>query len=263
MATLVCFHAHPDDESLTTGGTMARAAVAGHRVVLVLATNGEHGEVPHDLVPGESLVDRRRAETMRSAEVLGVHRVAWLGYRDSGMQGWPQNDDPNSFLGADVEEAAARLAAILVEEGADVLTTYDWHGNYGHPDHVKVHTVGNRAGERAGTPAVYEATLNRDVIARLSDRIGPREGDEAGEPPTTDDGNPLGMAEAEITTAVDVRTFVDRKRQSVECHVSQVTDSTFFLSMPPDVFAEAFGTEWFIRVGAPPGIREHELEGLG
>jgi LmbE family N-acetylglucosaminyl deacetylase len=262
MATLVCFHAHPDDETITTGGTMAKAAADGHRVVLVIATNGEHGELPDDLAAGESLVDRRRAETACSADTLGVARVVWLGYRDSGMAGWPQNDDPSSFLRADVEEAAARLAAVLAEERAEVLTTYDWHGNYGHPDHVKVHAVGNRAGELAGTPAVYEATLNRDHVLRLREEIGPREGDEAGEPPTTDDGNPLGTPEAELTTAVDVRGYVDRKRRSIECHASQVTDGQFFLSMTPDVFAKAFGTEWFIRVGSPPGIREDGLEGL-
>ena len=88
MGTLVAFHAHPDDEALTTGGTSPRASAEGHRVVLVVATNGEFGESPDDLAPGETLVDRRRAETDRSAATLGVHRVVWLGYRDSGMTGW-------------------------------------------------------------------------------------------------------------------------------------------------------------------------------
>ncbi|MBI5090386.1 MAG: PIG-L family deacetylase, partial [Actinobacteria bacterium] len=151
MGTLVCFHAHPDDESITTGGSMARAAAEGHRVVLVVATNGDHGESPEDLATGEALVDRRRVETMRSAAALGVHRVAWLGYRDSGMTGWPQNAHPESFMRAPVDEAAEKLAAILRDEHADVLTVYDWHGNYGHPDHIQVHRVGHRAAELAGT----------------------------------------------------------------------------------------------------------------
>ena len=167
MATLVCLHAHPDDEAMSTGGTMARAKAEGHRVVLVVATNGEHGEVPEDLRDGETLVDRRRTETAASAAALGVDRVVWLGYRDSGMTGWEQNADPSSFLQADVEEAAGRLAAVLEEESADVLTTYDWHGNYGHPDHVKVHRVGHRAAELAGTARVLEATMNRDAIVRM------------------------------------------------------------------------------------------------
>ena len=97
MATLVCFHAHPDDESIATGGTMARAVAEGHRVVLVVATAGEHGEVPEGLAAGEALAERRVAETMRSAEVLGVARVEFLGYVDSGMDGWDQNDEPDCF----------------------------------------------------------------------------------------------------------------------------------------------------------------------
>ena len=111
MGTLVCLHAHPDDESISTGGTIARAVAEGHRVVLVVATNGDFGEVPDDLAPGETLVDRRRKETEASAAVLGLHRVAWLGYADSGMTGWEQNTLPNAFLQAPLEEAAERLAA--------------------------------------------------------------------------------------------------------------------------------------------------------
>ena len=142
MSTLVCFHAHPDDEVISTGGTIARAAAEGHRVVLVVATNGDHGEIPDDLGPGETLVDRRRAETEASARVLGIDHVVWLGYTDSGMTGWEQNGDPDSFHLADPDEAGARLAEVLRAEQADVLTIYDWHGNYGHPDHIAVHRVG-------------------------------------------------------------------------------------------------------------------------
>ncbi|MCU1388250.1 MAG: putative hydrolase [Ilumatobacteraceae bacterium] len=260
MGTLVAFHAHPDDECIGTGGSIARASAEGHRVVLVLATNGDFGEVPEDLAEGETLVDRRRTEVLRSAEVLGVHRVAWLGYKDSGMTGWEQNADPDAFHQADVEFAAERLAAILREESADVLTTYDWHGNYGHPDHIKVHVVGNRAAELAGTAAVYEMTVNRDAIVRQM-RTARAAGDEAfgGEEfdPTgpADDGNPMGMPEDEITHQVDVREYAEIKRASMRCHSSQITDTSFFLQMPPEMFAEAFGTEWFIKHGAEPGPR--------
>ena len=106
MGTLVVFHAHPDDEAIATGGSMARAHAEGHRVVLVVATDGEHGEVPDDLADGETLADRRRAETERSAAALGVDRVVWLGYADSGMTGWDANDNEQSFWRADVDEAA-------------------------------------------------------------------------------------------------------------------------------------------------------------
>ncbi|MFM8870373.1 MAG: PIG-L deacetylase family protein, partial [Actinomycetota bacterium] len=162
MGTLVCLHAHPDDECISTGGTIARAAAEGHRVVLVVATNGDHGEVPPDLAPGESLVERRRKETLASAETLGIHRVEWLGYEDSGMTGWAQNSNSGAFMNADVDDAAKRLASILSEEHADVLTCYDWHGGYGHPDHVMVHKVGHRAAQLVGSVKLYEATMNRD-----------------------------------------------------------------------------------------------------
>jgi LmbE family N-acetylglucosaminyl deacetylase len=255
MGTLVALHAHPDDESLTTGGSLARASAEGHRVVLVVATNGDFGEVPEDLAPGETLIDRRRAETMRSATALGIHRVVWLGYKDSGMTGWEQNSDPLAFLQAPIDEAAELLAAILREEAADVLTTYDWHGNYGHPDHVKVHTVGHRAADLAGTPAVYEATINRDAFVAMvagSDGFGPDFDPEG----PADDGNPIGMPEAELTLRVDVSAYIERKRASIMSHVSQVTDTGTFLAMPDEVFAVAFGTEWFIERGAEPGLRD-------
>ena len=241
---------------------MAKASAAGHRVVLVVATGGEHGETPDDLANGETLHHRRRAETERSCAGLGVHRIVWLGYEDSGMQGWEQNADPTSFHQAPLEEAAERLAAILREERADVLTTYDWHGNYGHPDHIKVHHVGNRAAELAGTPTVYEATINREHVARLME-VARQNGAEVEGPGETDDGNPFGMAEEDLTTAVDVTAYIEAKRAALKAHASQITDSSFFLTMEPEVFSMAFGTEWFIRHGAPRGIHESELGGLG
>jgi LmbE family N-acetylglucosaminyl deacetylase len=258
MGTLVCFHAHPDDESISTGGSIARAKAEGHRVVLVVATNGAHGEVPDDLADGETLVDRRRVETERSAAALGIDRLVWLGYADSGMTGWEQNEHPEAFWQAPLDEAAGRLAEVLQEESADVLTTYDWHGNYGHPDHVKVHHVGHRAAEMAGTSTVFEATMNRDHIARLMSmaaEIGAPGSDEPFDPNApADDGNPFGMAEHELTHAVDVTPYLHLKRESMRCHRSQITDTSFFLEMPDETFAVAFGTEWFIRKGAAPGL---------
>ena len=121
MATLVFVHAHPDDEASQTAGSMARAVAEGHRVVVVYATNGDHGDRPDDLAEEETLVDRRRVEATRSNEVIGTHRVVWLGYADSGMSGWDQNDHEASFARADVEEAAERLAEVLREEAADIV----------------------------------------------------------------------------------------------------------------------------------------------
>jgi LmbE family N-acetylglucosaminyl deacetylase len=264
MATLVCFHAHPDDECLLTGGVIAKYADAGHRVVIVTATGGEHGEVPADLAPGETLADRRRRELAASAAVLGAARVVMLGYEDSGMTGWSQNGHPAAFANADLEEAAARLADVLREEAATTLTVYDWHGNYGHPDHVKVHAVGHRAAELAGTPYVYEATVNRDAVRRMIEAAAAMgmdtEGFDADGP--ADDGNPMGMPEADLTTAVDVGAYIDRKRRSFACHASQASDTTFFREMPDEAFALMAGIEWFIRRGMPPGITETDLAGM-
>src|ERR1700722_16379287 len=124
MATAVFFHAHPDDEAIQTGGTMARMAAEGHRVVLVTATRGELGEVPDGfLAPGETLEERRGVELAAACKVLGVARHEYPGDKDSGMAGEPTNDDPTCFWQADVDEAGARLAAILDEEHADVFAT--------------------------------------------------------------------------------------------------------------------------------------------
>ena len=167
MATLVFVHAHPDDEASQSSGTMARAVAEGHRVVLVYATNGDHGDVPPDLPEGQSLVERRRAEAACSAAVIGTHRVVWLGYADSGMTGWDQNLHEASLMQAQVEDVAMLIAEVLREEQADLVIGYDWHGGYGHPDHVKVHHATRRAAELAGTPRYLEGTLNRDSIRRL------------------------------------------------------------------------------------------------
>ena len=257
MASLVVLHAHPDDESIQTGGTMAKAAAEGHRVTLVVATRGEHGEVvPGVLDDGEQLGLRRIAETYESAERLGVQRVEFLGYVDSGMMGTPENDHPGSFWAAEIEEAAARLAEILREEQADVLTIYDQNGNYGHPDHIQVHRVGLRAAALAGVETVFEATVNRDEMRRgFAERVANGElgGHDA---PTSAELDALGVDEALLTHAVDVRPYLQVKRDSMRAHASQIGETSFFLTMPDDVFAEAFGTEWYIRTGQPTPVDE-------
>jgi LmbE family N-acetylglucosaminyl deacetylase len=265
MATLFCFHAHPDDEAIGTGGSMARASAEGHRVVLVVATDGAHGEVPDDLADGETLIERRRSETASSAAALGVDRVEFLGYTDSGMTGWDQNGDPAAFCNADLDEAAQRLRELLVEESADVLTIYDWHGGHGHPDHIQVHRVGCRAEElardRLPRLRVVESTINRDEMRRMIDEaraagmsgVGPD--DDFDPDQAMDDGNPMGTPEAEITLGVDVSDHVERKREAIAAHRSQVSDSSFFLTMPPEMFALAFGREWFIEHDREPGPR--------
>ncbi len=259
MATLVSFHAHPDDEAIPTAGTLAKAAKEGHRVVLVFATKGEHGEVADGfLEPGESLADRRVEEVQRSAEILGASRVEFLGYVDSGMMGTPENDVPGSFWQADIDEAARRLADILQDEHADVLTVYDDHGVYGHPDHIQVHRVGVRAAELAGTRRVYESTANRDEVIKGFQEAGAM-GVELPGDITPEAFKDFGVTDAEITTVVDVRDFLDVKRASMKAHASQIHDTSFFLSIPDEFFARAFSQESYIRRGERPAQRETSL----
>jgi LmbE family N-acetylglucosaminyl deacetylase len=255
VATGVFLHAHPDDEAIATGGTMAKAKADGHRVVLVLGTRGEHGEpVPGVLADGEELWQRRVEETYASAEALGVDRVEFLGYRDSGMMGIDTNEHPDSFWQADIAEAAEKLAAILREEQADLLVVYDDHGGYGHPDHIQVHRVGVAAAALAGVDRVYESTMNRDHILR-----GMSEWTEAGTEADADlqerrreiESGDFGSPEAIITHAVDIAAFVEQKRASMIAHASQIAEDSFFLAMAPEAFTRAFGTEWYIERGAP------------
>jgi LmbE family N-acetylglucosaminyl deacetylase len=203
-------------------------------------------------------------ETEASAAALGVSRIVWLGYTDSGMTGWDQNEDPASFHLAETEEAARKLAAVLRDEAADVLTVYDWHGNYGHPDHIAVHRVGVAAGRMVPSVRILEATMNRDAFTRMV--LDMREAgmgresvdgevEEFDPNGPADDGNPMGTPEAELTLAVDVSDHVLAKRTAMRCHRSQISDTSFFLEMPDDLFAVAFGTEWFIEHDAVPPVR--------
>ena len=161
--TLMTVHAHPDDETIGTGGAMAKAAEAGHRVVLVTGTRGELGEI---VVPDMDTPDNHRrlgeiraGELERAMGVLGVTEWENLGYRDSGMIGTDGNRDPRSFWQADLDEAAGRLTWLVRRYQPDVMTTYNEFGGYGHPDHIRTHLVGIGAFGRAGDPAWYPEQL--------------------------------------------------------------------------------------------------------
>jgi LmbE family N-acetylglucosaminyl deacetylase len=241
VGTIVSFHAHPDDESIASAGTLARAAAAGHRVVIVFATRGELGEpVPGVLAPGEQLAMRRSAECYASAAVLGAERVEFLGYTDSGMMGEPSNDAPYCFWKADVEHAARRLAVILDEEEPDVLTTYDDNGGYGHPDHIQVHRVGKRAAELSAVPVVAQGTMNRDWMLRGLRAQNPNPS------PDMPDVSTLGKPEEEITHRVEAVDFTDQKRASMRAHASQMAPDHFMLAMPEPMFVMGMGTEFYI-----------------
>jgi LmbE family N-acetylglucosaminyl deacetylase len=171
------------------------------------------------------------------------------------MMGTPENDDPDCFWQTDVDTAAERLAAILREVDADVLTIYDEHGLYGHPDHIQVHRVGRRAAEMAGVEHVYEGTVNRDRarigFAAMREQM-PADPDAIESEFTEEEFETFGMLEKDLAYELDIRDFIDAKRDALTRHRSQVSPDDFFLAMPPEAFAAMFGVESY----AIPGVTD-------
>jgi LmbE family N-acetylglucosaminyl deacetylase len=251
MATVVVFHAHPDDEALLTGGTLARLVAEGHRVVLVVACDG--------LVLGAARPDGgtgRLDELRASGRVLGASRVLHLGYADSGHGAELYPDPPGRvrFVRAPIEEAAERLAEILRKERAEILIGYDPNGGYGHRDHIRVHEVAERAAKLAETPRLMQATLPREPIAhvyglvrflRLVERYD------------TAQIRTSFTARAEITHRIDVRKYADKKRAALACHASQTATGSgrsarlfgLMVKLPIPVFGLIFGREYYVEVG--------------
>jgi LmbE family N-acetylglucosaminyl deacetylase len=246
MATVVAFHAHPDDEVLLTGGTIARLAAEGHRVIIAVACDGDMWASPEQ--------GRRLTELRASAAILGAGRVEHLGYADSGHGPVLFEDPPGRtrFARVDVEQAAGNLAALLAEEQADLLLSYDRHGGNGHRDHVRVHEVGARAAERAGV-RVVEATAPRELIARTTRlllllRLLTRY--------RLDQARAYGTPRAAITHRIDVRRYAAQKRAALAAHRTQVSGHgraarllRALLRLPLPVFRLACGTEWFTEPG--------------
>jgi len=246
--TVVAFHAHPDDEVLLTGGTLAKLAAGGRRVVIVVATDGSMGKAS----------DRRLREMRASAQVLGAARVVHLGYADSGHGPVLYPDPPGRarFAHADPDEAAARLAAILKQEHAGLLLSYDAAGGYGHRDHVKVHQVGARAAQMAGNVRILEATWPRQLYAwlylaarlgRLVARYQPQAARTAGSP------------RAAITHRINVRRHAAQKQAALAAHNSQHSGSgraarlmRLLIRLPVPAFAVLLGYEWFAEPGPKP-----------
>jgi len=253
MGTLLLVHAHPDDESISTGGAMMKAKEDGHRVVLVTGTRGEAGEIYNmdEASTRPRLGEVRTKELESAARILGVDRVEFLNYRDSGMVGTPENDDPRSFHQAPLDEAAAKLAAILREERPDVVVTYDSDGTYGHPDHIKAHHVTNAAldvldqeGWRPGK--VYYTAIPRSLMEQFMQQV-----------PEEDRRNDtiqiIGTPDELVTTRLDVSDYVDRKREAFAAHVTQNDPNSWFTTMADQLYRLAFGTEYYQLARGKPG----------
>jgi LmbE family N-acetylglucosaminyl deacetylase len=256
-------HAHPDDEALFTAGVMARYASEGVRSVLVTCTDGSLGFAPDGTGPHDAGHDRdlvakaRRSELERSAQLLGVDRLELLGYRDSGMVGWPQNDDVGAFIHQDLDEVAARIADVIDEERPQVVVTYDANGFYGHPDHVFTHLATMAAVERTGSvdkvyfPAVPASMLQGFLDLAVGAGMTLPEWLEAPD---------WGTPDEQVGTEVDCTPWVRVKHAALAAHASQV-DNADLVGMPEEVFDLVFGTERYVRAldTTSTPLPEHDL----
>ncbi len=234
-------HAHPDDECILTGATLAKAAKAGLRTIVVYGTMGDAGETNADLGT-QTLGERRIDEAEAACADLGVARVEWLPYADSGMAGTETTANPSAFSNADPTEVAARLADLLADENVVAVIGYDVNGTYGHPDHIQVHHVANAAVGALDADWVLQATYNREYLAGLPDADGSL------------DPN-FAAAEADLTHFVEGDEWLLAKVSATANHRSQVPED--WDAENPDIegFRTRFGTEWFIA-DSPTGAQD-------
>ena len=259
-------HAHPDDESMGTGGTIARLVAEGVRVDLVTCTDGAEGEIHDPTLDHDEarprLASIRAAELACSVDALGggaIHHHM-LGYRDSGMMGTEANSHPDCFWQADLAEATRRLVAIVREARPAVIVSYDENGNYGHPDHINAARIARAAYEAsAGEPwrvlRFYEVAFAREAWAELMTAMKERgialPWDRDAETPLGDGQEPgdeqeFGRADAEVTTRVDITRYRDAKRRSMDCHKTQRQDMGWLLDLPDDLARAALSTETYV-----------------
>jgi N-acetyl-1-D-myo-inositol-2-amino-2-deoxy-alpha-D-glucopyranoside deacetylase len=285
VARLLFVHAHPDDESMSTGGTIARLVAEGERVDLVTCTDGAEGEI-HDptLDPEEArprLAEIREAELACSVAALGggaIHHHL-LGYRDSGMMGTDANGHPDAFWQADLATATERLLAVVRAARPRAIVTYDENGNYGHPDHINAARIARDAysasrGQPWEVARFYEIAFVRErwfgLMAAMKERGIALPWDFDAERPSlaADDLNPsnaaaiaqvgeaiesesaeemeFGRPDAEVTTRIDVSGHLAAKRRSMDCHKTQRQDLGWLLDLPDDLADSAIDTEFFV-----------------
>lgn len=278
--TLLAVFAHPDDESFGTGGSLSLYAARGYRVELICATRGEAGEISDpSLATPETLAQVREDELRCAARGMGINPPIFLGYRDSGMMGTPENDDPRCLWKADRPLAVGQVTRIIRELRPEVVVTFEPNGGYGHPDHVTIHQITVAAVAAAADPAQYPEQiaaglapytvqkfyytgLPRRFFAKIAEKLqaagvdlsklsGPRKEKLAD----------WGMADEVVTTVIDVSSVLDKKVASFWCHRTQLNPNgplTMALRMGGDVWSEPMGKEYYMRVQPPlaPGQAE-------
>ncbi|HEY1619307.1 MAG TPA: PIG-L family deacetylase [Streptosporangiaceae bacterium] len=260
--TLMAVHAHPDDEASSTGGVLAKYSAQGVRTVVVTCTNGEFGDAPGQVKPGHdghdehAVAQLRLSELRDSCAILGVSHLELLGYHDSGMPEWDFRNRPDAFCNVPKELVAARITALIERYRPQVVISYDDMGAYQHPDHVHAARSAAAAVSSSGTPVkFYQTAMRRSDWGKLMEALR-----EAGvempdwEEPTPEFVEQMAEEERRITTTVDIGEFLPRKRDALLAHASQIADS-WFNKIPPELAAQVFGREHFIRVidtsGAP------------
>jgi LmbE family N-acetylglucosaminyl deacetylase len=246
-------HAHPDDEASSTGGVLAAYSDQGVRTVVVTCTNGEFGDGPAGLKPGEEghdtadVAQTRLAELREAAKYLGVTDLELLGYHDSGMPEWEYRNSPDAFCNVPLENVIDRIATLIEKYRPQVVITYDPDGAYQHPDHVHAARAGIGAVEKTGIPAkLYLSAMRRSEWQKIFEALRAAGEDVPEWEMSDEERRQIEESEARITTEIDIRPVLDRKRDALMAHASQITDS-WFSKIPPDVVQSAFGREWFIR----------------
>ena len=257
--TLMAVHAHPDDEA-SGGGILATYADQGIRTVVVTCTNGEYGDAPGGIKPGqpghdpEAVARLRLAELEESARILKVSDVETLGYHDSGMPDWEYKDRPDAFSNVPLEEVAARIGGLIAKYRPQVLVTYDDQGAYQHPDHVHASRAAQAAAAETGIPAkLYLSTMRGSSWRKIWEALRAA----GAEVPNWEDDEERTrravQSEERITTTIDIRPVLERKREALFAHGTQINGDSWFGKIPPEVLEEAFGYEYFIRAADTTG----------
>lgn len=267
-------HAHPDDECISTGGILARYSAEGARTILVTCTDGAVGEISDpSLATPDNLAEVRSHELDDAVRILGISRLVKLGYRDSGMAGTADNDDPRSFNKANLQEAVERVVRVVRQEKPQVIVTYDENGGYGHPDHIRAHQVAVAAFHAAGDSdqypnageawipsKLYYAVIPRSAFRQFGERLR-----EAGiELPferaeRSDEPPPFGVDDELVTAWIDVSAYVKAKRNALAAHRTQMGPDQWFMRLPENLFADVFGRETFQRVVGSGEPLENDL----
>jgi len=257
--TLMAVHAHPDDEA-SGGGILASYSDQGIQTIVVTCTNGEYGDAPGGIKPGqeghdpEAVARLRLAELEKSASILKVSDVETLGYHDSGMEEWDYKSQPDAFSNVPLETVAGRIGELITKYRPQVLVTYDDAGAYQHPDHVHASRAAQAAAAATGIPAkLYLSTMRGSSWRKIWEALRAA----GAEVPAWEDDEERTrravQSEERITTTIDIRPVLERKREALFAHGTQINGDSWFGKIPPEILEEAFGYEYFIRAADTTG----------